>query len=123
MACIEMAIPIVRESEMQVASIAARMDLGYLDATALMEALIQRGVPQRTAHHQVGALVAIAKKRGVPLVQLTDAEFHEVDPRFDPALRSSLSIQGAVASYRSAGSSHPEHVAQQIHRWKTHLEK
>ena len=122
-ACLEMAIPIVRESELQAESISARLDQGYLDATALMESLIQRGVPQRTAHHQVGALVAIAKKRGVPLVDLTDDEFREVDPKFDPALRSSLSIQGAVTSYRSAGSSHPEHVAQQIHRWRAHLEK
>ncbi|MBU6237142.1 MAG: argininosuccinate lyase [Planctomycetes bacterium] len=123
MACLEMAAPIVRDSELQAESISSRMDQGYLDATALMEALIQRGIPQRTAHHQVGALVAIAKKRGVPLIELTDNELHQVDPSFDASLRSSLSIQGAVASYRSAGSSHPEHVAQQIHRWKSHLEK
>jgi argininosuccinate lyase len=118
-----MAAPIVRDSELQAESISSRMDQGYLDATALMEALIQKGIPQRTAHHQVGALVAIAKKRGVPLIELTDNELHQVDPSFDASLRSSLSIQGAVASYRSAGSSHPEHVAQQIHRWKSHLEK
>jgi argininosuccinate lyase len=123
MACLEMAAPIVRDSELQAESISSRMDQGYLDATALMEALIQKGIPQRTAHHQVGALVAIAKKRGVPLIELTDNELHQVDPSFDASLRSSLSIQGAVASYRSAGSSHPEHVAQQIHRWKSHLEK
>ncbi len=123
MACLEMATPIVRESELQAESISARMDQGYLDATALMESLIQRGIPQRTAHHQVGALVAIAKKRGVPLIELTDDELQQVDPSFDAALRTSLSIQGAVASYRSAGSSHPEHVAQQIHRWKSHLPK
>jgi argininosuccinate lyase len=122
LACLELAAPIVRESELQAESIASRMDEGYLDATTLMEAWIQRGVPQRTAHHHVGALVAIAKKRGVPLSELTDEEFRQIDPSFDPSLRSSLSVQGVVASYRSEGSSHPDHVAQQIHRWKLHLE-
>lgn len=121
-ACLELAIPIVRESELNAAAIGARLDQGYLDATALMEVLIQRGMPQRTAHHKVGALVAAAKKRGVPLVELTDAELCEVDPSFDSSLRASLSVQGAVASYRSYGSSQPEHVAQQIHRWRTHLD-
>jgi argininosuccinate lyase len=120
--CLEIAAPIVRESQLQAAAIASRLDQGYLDATALMEALIQRGMPQRTAHHKVGALVALAKERNVPLVALTDAELQRVDPSFDAGLRSSLSVSGAVASYRSYGSSHPEHVAQQIHRWKLHLE-
>jgi len=122
LACLGIAAPIVRGSELQLEAIASRLDQGYLDATALMERLIERGVPQRTAHHKVGALVALAKKRGVPLVELTESELQSVDPSFDEDLRTSLSVSGAVASYRSYGSSHPEHVAQQIHRWRLHLE-
>ena len=37
--------------------IAERLDRGHLDATTLMEYLIRRNVPQRTAHELVGKLV------------------------------------------------------------------
>jgi argininosuccinate lyase len=121
-ACLELAIPIVRGAELQPAVIASRLDQGYLDATALMEAIMQRGMPQRTAHHKVGALVALAKSRQATLMELTDEELHSVDPSFGPELRASLGVSGAVQSYRSYGSSHPDQVAQQIRRWQTHFE-
>ena len=121
-ACLELAVPIVRGAELQAATIASRLDQGYLDATALMEAIMQRGMPQRTAHHKVGALVALAKARGATLAELTDAELKSVDPSFGPDLRQSLGVSGAVHSYRSYGSSHPDQVVQQIQRWRTHLD-
>jgi argininosuccinate lyase len=121
-ACLELAVPIVEGSELQPAVIASRLDQGYLDATALMEAIMQRGMPQRTAHHKVGALVAIAKSRGATLAELTDEELHSVDPSFGSELRKSLGVNGAIESYRSYGSSHPEQIAQQIHRWRSHFE-
>jgi argininosuccinate lyase len=120
-ACLELAIPIVEQSELQRGVIASRLDQGYLDATALMEAIMLRGMPQRTAHHKVGALVAIAKERGVSLSELTDKEFESVDPTFDPSIRKSLGVDGAVASYQSYGSSHPDQVALQISRWQKRL--
>lgn len=120
-ACLELAVPIVRGAELQSAAIASRLDQGYLDATALMEAIMQRGMPQRTAHHKVGALVALAKARSVTLSELTDEELHSVDASFGPELRQSLGVRGAVASYRSYGSSHPEQIAQQVQRWRAHL--
>lgn len=121
-ACLELAIPIVEQSELQPATISSRLDQGYLDATALMEAIMLRGMPQRTAHHKVGALVAIAKNRGVPLSELTDEELASVDPILDPSIRKSLGVAGAVQSYQSYGSSHPEQVAAQIQRWQTKLQ-
>jgi argininosuccinate lyase len=117
-ACLELAIPIVEQSELQKETIAARIDQGYLDATALMEMLIARGMPQRTAHHRVGALVAIAKLRNVALIDLTDTEIHSVDPTLDGAIRDSLGVAGAIRSYKSFGSSGPDQVAQQVQRWQ-----
>lgn len=116
-ACLELAIPIVEQSELQPQIISARLDQGYLDATALMESLIARGMPQRTAHHKVGALVAIAKSRSVALVDLTDAEIQSIDETLDVSIRTTLGVAGAVRSYKSYGSSGPEQVAHQIHRW------
>jgi argininosuccinate lyase len=120
-ACLELAIPIVEQSELQPEIISARLDQGYLDATALMETLIARGMPQRTAHHKVGALVAIAKSRSVALADLTDAEIQSIDETIDGTIRTTLGVSGAVRSYKSYGSSGPEQVAHQIQRWTIKL--
>lgn len=122
-ACLELAVPIVQGSILQIDAISKRLDQGYLDATALMEALMIQGIPQRTAHHKVGALVALAKEQGKSLVELSDADFQKVDPGFNgPQLRQSLGVQGAVASYRSYGSSGPSFVADQVSAWKKKLQ-
>ena len=118
MACLELAIPIVEQTELQPDVISAKLDQGYLDATALMEGLIAQGMPQRTAHHKVGALVAIAKARRVSLVGLTEAEIKSVDESLDGTIRSTLGVSGAVQSYRSFGSSNPDRVDEQIKRWE-----
>ncbi len=117
-ACLELAIPIVEQTELQREVISAKLDQGYLDATALMEGLILRGMPQRTAHHKVGALVAIAKARKVSLVALTEAEIKSVDESLDGSIRTTLGVSGAVQSYSSYGSSSPERVAEQVNRWR-----
>lgn len=119
-ACLELAVPIVEESELQIESIAARIDQGYLDATTLMEALILKGMPQRTAHHHVGSLVGVARKKKTALTDLTDDDFASVDPELfahAASLRSALGVAGAVAAYKSYGSSQPAEVQHQIDRW------
>jgi len=121
-ACLELAVPIVQGSQLQTEAIAKRLDQGYLDATALMEAIMLQGIPQRTAHHKVGALVALAKEQNITLAELSDQDFLKVDPNFDgKLLRKSLGVQGAVESYRSLGSSGPKFVAEQIALWKNKL--
>ena len=49
-ASLELAAPLVAGAELNRAAIAERLDRGHLDATTLMEHLIRRGIPQRTAH-------------------------------------------------------------------------
>ena len=120
-ACLELAIPIVEQSELQPEIISAKLDQGYLDATALMEGLISSGMPQRTAHHKVGALVAIAKSRKVPLVELTDMEIKSVDDSLDGRIRTTLGVAGAIRAYRSFGSSNPDRVQEQVHLWTKRL--
>jgi argininosuccinate lyase len=120
-AMLEIAIPIVAESELDVASIRSRLDQGFLDATALMEACMLRGLPQRTAHHRVGALVALAKEKGVRLIDLSDTDLQSVDPTLDASIREVLSVDGAINAYQSFGSSNPNQVASQVAYWKTVL--
>lgn len=118
---LELAAPIVEESELNVDAIRSRLDQGFLDATALMEAFIMRGVPQRTAHHRVGALVALAKERRCRLVDLSDNDFRSVDASFDLSIREILDLDGAVKAYQSYGSSHPARVAEQVAYWTERL--
>jgi argininosuccinate lyase len=120
-AMLEIAIPIVAESELDVASIRSRLDQGFLDATALMEACMLRGLPQRTAHHRVGALVALAKEKKVRLIDLSDADLQSVDPSLDASIREVLSVDGAINAYQSFGSSNPKQVAAQVSHWKSFL--
>ncbi len=121
-ACVELAIPIVEQAQLRRESIAARLDQGYLDATSLMEWLIARGLPQRTAHHLVGSLVGLATQQQVTLSELTDEQLRAAHPSLDPSVRQVLGPSGAVQAYRSFGSSGPEQVQNQILHWERQLQ-
>jgi len=117
-ASLELAADLVAGAELNRAAIAERLDRGHLDATTLMEYLIGRGVPQRTAHGSVGRLVRKALDRGVRLSDLSLSEFQEVDSALDDGVFDVLGVQKAVAALRSYGSAGPEQVRRQIERWK-----
>jgi argininosuccinate lyase len=121
-ACLSMAIPIVQQATLQRQSIAERLDRGYLDATTLMEHLIGRGYPQRTAHHLVGKLVKMAQQSRVRLSDLTAQQLRQVDPGLDESLAQALGVEKAVQAYQSYGSSNPDQVRAQILRWSKLLE-
>jgi argininosuccinate lyase len=121
-ACLELAIPIVEGSVLQRDSIAERLDKGYLDATTLMEHLIKQGIPQRTAHHLVGTLVGMAQQSGVRLADLTDEQLKSAHPDLGGDLRDVLGVENAVQAYQSFGSSSPDRVQEQVHRWREQLQ-
>jgi len=116
-AMLELAVPIVAGSELQREAIAARIEEGYLDATTLMEWLIRHGVPQRTAHHAVGAIVGEAMKQNVRLSELPIAAMQKHASQIDESIRDVLGTRNAVAAFRSYGSTAPEQVRKQIARW------
>lgn len=120
-AMLELAIPIVAGSELQRSSIQSRIEEGYLDATTLMEWLIKKGIPQRTAHHAVGAIVGAAMEQGVPLAELSIETMQQHAPEIDASIRDSLGVKNAVAAFVSYGSTAPDQVRQQIENWKTRI--
>ena len=63
-ACLELAAVVVSGASLRAERIAERLDEGFLDATTLMEFLIQQGVPQRTAHEVIGRLVGLCETAG-----------------------------------------------------------
>jgi argininosuccinate lyase len=87
-----------------------------------MEFLIQRNVPQRTAHEVIGRLVSLCESRRVKrLADLTDAELAEAHPQLGPEVRNLLGVQNAIKAFRSYGSTAPTEVEKQLERWMQRL--
>jgi len=116
--CLELAAPLVAGMTLNRPAIAEKLDRGHLDATTLMEWLILRGTPQRTAHHLVGQMVGTALARGCRLADLSLADFRAADPSLDESVYGVLGVEKAVQAFRSYGSTAPSEVRKQIDRWK-----
>ena len=116
--CLELAAPLVAGMTLNRPAIAEKLDRGHLDATTLMEWLILRGTPQRTAHHLVGQLVGAALARGCRLADLSLADFRGADPSLDESVYAVLGVDKAINAFRSYGSTAPSEVRKQIDRWK-----
>lgn len=120
-ACLELAAAVVAGAELNREAIEARLEQGYLDATTLMEHLIMRGVPQRTAHEIIGRLVATAMKRGVPLAELPIEEFQNAHAALDQSVYDILGAERAIEAFTSYGSTNPQQVAEQLANWRERL--
>ena len=120
-AMLELAAPIVSGSELQRESIESRLERGYLDATTLMEWMIKKGVPQRRAHHLVGAIVGDAMQRDLPLADLPLEVLKNHAPEIDETVFEALGCRNSVAAFASYGSTAPDQVRLQIDRWKVRL--
>ena len=95
---------------------------GYLDATALAEYLVGRGMAFREAHHVVGLAVHEAAARGVPLSELSVEDLREFSELIAEDVYGVLGARNCVENYRSPGSSSPDQVRSQIEHWKSRLD-
>ena len=120
--CLELAALLVAGAQLNRTAIAERLDRGHLDATTLMEHLIRRSIPQRTAHGLVGRLVRKAIDRGVRLSDLSLDDFREACPELDETIFQVLGVENAVRAMISYGSTAPDQVRAQIDRWKEQIE-
>ena len=120
-AVLTLAAPLIAGMTLNREVISHRLDCGYLDAITLMEYLISKGVPQRTAHGIVGRLVRLAMERNVPLAKLTHKDFRNEYEGFDYNVSNVLGAENAIAAMKSYGSTAPEQVRKQIDVWKTKL--
>ncbi|MCI0705135.1 MAG: argininosuccinate lyase [Planctomycetia bacterium] len=119
--CLSVAAPLVRQTKLRREVIASRLEAGFLDATTLMESLIARGVPMRSAHEAVGNLVRECEKRKCRLAELPDSMFEAVAPGQSVAIKSSLGVSNALTAFKSYGSTAPAEVERQLREWKERL--
>ena len=120
-ASLELAAAIVRGAEIQQDVIEARLEDGFLDATALMEYLIKQGVPMRTAHGTVGSLVALCDEKKCRLADLSLTEMQTVCDLIQEDVSEVLGTRNAVASLQSYGSGGRKPVESQLEQWRERL--
>ncbi|WP_437194207.1 argininosuccinate lyase [Planctomicrobium sp. SH527] len=116
-ACLQVAPSIVAHAELNRARIQARIEEGFLDATALMEYLIKIGVPMRTGHEIVGKLVAECEGRGCRLADLTLAELQAVAPAVKDDIYSVLGAENAANALITFGAGGKAQVQQRLAAW------
>lgn len=120
-ACLQLTTAIVEGAELQTDIINSRLEEGFLDATTLMEYLIQRGVPMRTGHETVGKLVATCESKSCRLADLSLEELQAACDKIDSDVYDVLGTANAVAALSSFGSGGQKPVAEQLQRWKKKL--
>ena len=87
---------------------------GFSLATDVAEYLVRRGVPFRSAHEAVGALVAWCVEHDADLDEVSDEQLAAIDPAFTPEVRDVLSVAGALDARSAPGGTAPARVREQI---------
>ncbi len=118
---LEIAAAVVSHTTFRTQEILADLDSGFLDATALAEYLVRKGIPFRKAHGIVGVLVAQCEKKGQPLGQLSLAQFQECSAVIEADVYDYLGAVQVVRRYASAGAAGPEQAQEQVIFWQKHL--
>ena len=122
--CLQMTTAIVSHTTFNTAQIAAGLDAGFLDATALAEYLVKKGIPFRQAHGIVGSLVAQCEDESKKkLAELTLDQFKAACDKIDQDVYDTLDPVGVCKSYQSKGAAGPQDAKAQIKYWKSKLKE
>ncbi|OQY04616.1 MAG: argininosuccinate lyase [Planctomycetales bacterium 4572_13] len=123
-ACLQMTEAIVGHTKFNTKRIADGLDEGFLDATALAEYLVRKGVPFREAHGIVGGLVTQCEAEGKKkLSELAIDQFRAACDKIDADVFQTLDPTGVCRSYQSKGAAGPQDAEAQIKYWKGKLKE
>lgn len=116
-ACVRIMAAMLRHTSVNRAACAAAVADPALLATDLADYLVCKGVPFRIAHQKVGALVALAEKRGKPLNKLTLAELRSVHKSFSEDVLEVFELNRAMARRNLPGAPGTKEIRKQLARW------
>ncbi|MEM9914732.1 MAG: argininosuccinate lyase [Planctomycetota bacterium] len=120
--CLDMAAAIVRTTTFNEEKIKAGLNRGYLDATSLAEYLVTKGVPFRTSHQIVGALVRKATElERHELKKLSLGEMQAECDAIEQDVFDWLGPENVVKRYQSAGNAGLSGFEAQLAAWKERL--
>jgi len=119
---IDMASRIAGSAEFDEQRIRQGLDRGFLDATALAEYLVTRGVAFRTAHQHVGAMVRLCESKGLErLKDLSVDDMRSICGEVDEEVYGWLGPENVVRRYRTFGNAGISGFEQQLAGWKQRL--
>ncbi len=104
-------------------ALAAQLEDDSLYATDLAEYLVKKGLRFAQAHRVIGQLLTHTDRAGKRLSKLSPETFRRFSPAFGRDVLKLFNPAVSVARKRSAGSTHPAQVAQQIQRWELLLSR
>jgi argininosuccinate lyase len=119
--CLEILQPMLRNTVFRADRLLKACEDGFMDATAVAEYLVRKGIPFRQAHHVVGQLVRVAEERGCTLADLPNDDLRRAHSFLKEDIRSILGPVASVKNYASLGSPNPKLVRKEIEGWKVRL--
>ncbi|MHC4659396.1 MAG: argininosuccinate lyase [Planctomycetota bacterium] len=120
-ASLDMARAIVSHSKFDTKKISAGLKEGFLDATALAEYLVAKGVAFREAHGIVGSLVAYCEKQNKKLAELSLDELKQHCSSIETDVYQNLGAAEVVCKYVTEGAAGPRQAKEQISYWTNEL--
>jgi argininosuccinate lyase len=120
-ACLRITEGIVSNTEFSSDRILKGIDEGFLDATALAEYLVSKGVPFRSAHGIVGTIVADCEKSGKKLSDLSLGQYRRHCEKITGDIFNVLGAANVAAAYKTVGSGGISQSIESIEYWRTRL--
>lgn len=101
--------------------ITAACEKGFIDATALAEYLVKKGVPFRKAHEIVGKIVRECMRVQCKLADLQLEGLKAFSSAIEKDVYKVLGVEHCIRNYRSYGSTAPGFVKKRIAYWEKKL--
>jgi argininosuccinate lyase len=95
---------------------------GFMNAWAAATYLVNRGIPSRLAHEQIGKAVKLCLEKNCELHDLTLTELQSLNPAFDEGFHASLTLPAVLAIHDVIGGTAPARVRQAIAAAKNKIE-
>lgn len=94
---------------------------GFIDATALAEYLVKKGLPFRKAHEIVGNIVRECIRVHCTLMDLKLEGFKAFSSIIEKDVYKVLGVENCIKNYKSYGSTAPGFVKKRIAYWEKKL--